>query len=189
MDNMIEALIVVGILTVLFWVLTTLVEGLWLRKSNIKNWGLIFVPIVGTYKTFHYMFDLMHAGDVDESSEMEYIKNRRKHAWIYTGVLVVISFVFGLMDGLAGDSVSAFGIVFNIIVSFFILFSLFKSVAKVTPEMTNVRDGQFSNTRAVIYTVLSLVTLGFFFVIAFSVFVLKDKYQYVLSDSIDERYF
>lgn len=196
MDNMLELLLVILAITFILAITTAILQSLWLKKSKIKNWGLGFVPIFSTYKMLHYFYDLFNSKKLNTLDSKSYVKERRKWSWIFTAIVIVISIVFSSigiqMDNAElqsnnGTSVSLFLSLVQIIFAYILFYSMFRSVSKVSSSTQSLIEGQLSPVKSMIYSLLSIFTLGIFHIVAFIVFLSKDNYQYVLSDRVNEH--
>lgn len=196
MDNMLELLLVILAITFILAITIAILQSLWLKKSNIKNWGLGFVPVFSTYKILHYIYDLFNNKKLNTLDSKSYIKERRKWSWIFTAIVIVISIVsssIGVqMDNAElqtnnGVSVSLFLNLIQLAFSYIVFYSMFRSVSKVSSSTQSLIEGQLSPVKSMIYSLLSTFTLGLFYIVAFIVFLLNDNYQYVLSDRVNEH--
>ena len=196
MDNMLELLLIVLAITFIVSITTVILQSLWLKKSNIKNWGLGFVPVFSTYKMLHYFYDLFNSKKLNTLDSKSYVKERRKWSWIFTAIAIVISFIFSSigvqMDNAElqtnnGMSVSLYLSIMQLAFAYIMFYSMFRSVSKVSSSTQSLIEGQLSPVKSMIYSLLSIFTLGLFYIVAFIVFLSKDNYQYVLSDRVNEH--
>lgn len=196
MDNMLELLLVILAITFILAITTAILQSLWLKKSNIKNWGLGFVPVFSRYKMLHYFYDLFNSKKLNALDSKSYVKDRRKWSWIFTAIVIVISIVsssIGIqMDNVElqtnnGMSISLFLNLVQIIFAYIVFYSMFRSVSKVSNSTQSLIEGQLSPVKSMIYSLLSIFTLGLFYIVAFIVFLSNDNYQYALSDKVNEH--
>lgn len=213
------ALLLVVLMTVLIatYLITSLIYGLWLKKSNIKNWGLAFVPIVSTYKMFHYVLDvylLRKAGILNESEELlvtdlnKYISNfnedgltyeeyRRKMSFrlilIVLLALIVLQILFSLItSGLEeGAFVSTLDYIPSLIITGLISYGVYSTVSKV--ERGKVTLNLYSNNKILLYTFISLLTGGLSLLVTMVIYITNKKYRYILDnisncDTVVDKY-
>lgn len=207
MEGLLIVLLLVLIVVLLAsYLVTSLAYGLWLKKSNIKNWGLAFVPIVSTYKMFHYVVDvylLKKAGVLKGNEEVlttdinKYISNfnedgltyeeyRRKISFRLLLIVLLAMIVLQILSSIItsgiedGAFVRTLDYIPSLMVTGLISYGVYSTVSKA--EKGKVTLNLYSNSKVLIYTLISIFTGGLSLILTLIIYIASEKYRYILDN-------
>lgn len=196
-------LIIFGVILafyLVFYILVCTPLYLFMKKSNIRNAWLAYVPIANTYKQNHYLYDFFKYKSLvnNEITPEEYESKRRSTSLILTAVIMIGSFVLGLVMGFMSEPpvqtleytygemttletspgllvVNGVVMILGILYSIFIYMGMYKMVSK-KPELQPK-----SSLASALYTVLTIITFGLSWVVQFFYYSISDSYDYYLN--------
>lgn len=201
-------LIIIGVILLMyvgFYILVCTPLFLFLKKSNIRNAWLAYVPVANMYKQNHYLYDLLKYKAVvnGEVTAEEYKSKRRSSSLIITIAVILVSFATGFIGGLIestqpqtleyvyGETSTAMATtpglqILNLIIllitlaySVMLYIGMYKMVSK-KPELYPK-----STLSSVLYTVLTVVTLGISWIVQIFYYSISDKYDYYLNQYLE----
>lgn len=197
-------LIIIGVILLMyvgFYILVCTPLFLFLKKSNIRNAWLAYVPVANMYKQNHYLYDLFKYKAVvnGEVTAEEYKSKRRSSSLIITIVVMLVSFAIGFIGGLVTStqpqtleyvygetSTTPESLLVNVIIllvsvaySVMLYIGMYKMVSK-KPELNPK-----STLSSVLYTVLAIVTLGISWVVQIIYYSISDKHDYYLNKYLE----
>lgn len=205
-EEIFGAIIIVMIIAFSFmfimYLLNALALGLWLKKSNIRHWGLAFVPLASTYKQLHYVYDayrlnklgiddtftksdISQALSNNNSHESDYTRTRRRKSVGMTFAFIIISFLLGVATAMydiwanSGDTtvVSEYAsIALSIVMLAIISYATFRTVSTKVDTQNYKR---FSVGKSIVLAVVSVVTVGLAYIVLLFIYALSNKYHYV----------
>lgn len=197
-------LIIIGVILLMyvgFYILVCTPLFLFLKKSNIRNAWLAYVPVANIYKQNHYLYDLFKYKAVvnGEVTAEEYKSKRRSSSLIITIVVMLVSFAIGFIGGLVtatqpqtleyvyGETsttpesllVNVIILLVSLVYSVMLYIGMYKMVSK-KPELNPK-----STLSSVLYTILAIVTFGISWVVQIIYYSISDKYDYYLNQYLE----